>query len=253
MKANISLSFLTDMALAFVLLTRWPMPHLPQAAFAQGARAVWAYSLVGAALGVVGYVGVEVMAAAGLPAPLIAGLLLGFWMLSTGAMHEDGLADTADGFWGSQCKDTRLAIMKDSQIGTYGTLALIVTVGLRWIALSLLVSAAPLAVVACAALSRAAMPVVMLVMPSARENGLSHSVGRPAAVPVVLSFAIALVVALLTIGAMGVGAAVVVVLITAVVVTTARLKIGGQTGDVLGAAQQLSELSLLLFCASVLT
>lgn len=253
MKIGNPLSFASDLPVSFLLLTRWPMPRLPDAAFAQSARAVWAYPLVGAALGVMAYGIAMTATAAGVPATLTAGLVLAALMLSTGAMHEDGLADTVDGFWGGQTAETRLAIMKDSQIGSYGTLALLITVGLRWSALSVILVLAPLAAIACFALSRAAMPVVMCGLPPAREDGLARSVGRPSFAPTAWSAGLAVLIALAVLGAAAIGPVLAVIFMTACVAALASRKIAGQTGDVLGSTQQLSETAALVICTVVLT
>ncbi|MEM8578904.1 MAG: adenosylcobinamide-GDP ribazoletransferase, partial [Pseudomonadota bacterium] len=107
--------------LAALLLSRLPLPRVPDAAFAEGARAVWAYPVVGLLLGAFA-AGIGALA----PTPVIgAGLALAAMAMMTGALHEDGLADTADGLWGGQSRARRLEIMKDSRIGAYGVLALI--------------------------------------------------------------------------------------------------------------------------------
>ena len=100
-------------------------------------------------------------------------------MITTGAMHEDGLADTVDGLWGGWTRDRRLEIMKDSHIGTYGVLALIVSAGLRWSVLAGLLTLGAGPVVAIAVLSRASMPALMAALPNARGDGLAHKVGAP--------------------------------------------------------------------------
>lgn len=253
MKNTTPMSLLTDVTLAFVLLTRLPMPRLPQEAFNKSARAVWAYPMVGVVLGALVCGAALFALELGLPASIAAGIGLGLVMLSSGAMHEDGLADTIDGFWGGHSVDQRLSIMKDSEIGTYGTLALVMTVGLRWIALTSLLTISPLAFIGIAALSRAAMPVVMHLLPLARASGLAQSVGRPGAPPVVLGLALAALVAGTTMGTATFGALLTVLLIAGLVLLLARARIGGQTGDVLGATQQLCELAALLFCIAVMT
>jgi len=238
--------------LAAVLLTRLPLPHLPANAFARGANAVWAYPLVGAGVGLAGMAAAQVALALGLPQLGAAALGLAAMMLMTGAMHEDGLADLFDGFWGGFTPERRLEIMRDSQIGTYGVLALIGVFTLRLSAVAALLDQNPLALVAAAALSRAMMPLVMAALPNARRDGLSRSVGRPEGTTVTISLAIALVVALLCLGAVGVTALLVALAVSAGVAALARAKIGGQTGDVLGATQQLGEAAVLLTCTALL-
>ncbi|PCJ05471.1 MAG: adenosylcobinamide-GDP ribazoletransferase [Rhodobacteraceae bacterium] len=236
-----------DIGLALVLLTRLPLPTLPKAWFQHQAQAAWAFPLAGLAV-TLPACGVAALALSlGLPASIAAGLLLTVQVLLTGAMHEDGLADTADGFWGGFSPERRLEIMKDSQIGTYGVLALILTVGLRWLALSaLIIQAGVWPMLALAILSRVTMPMLMAMLPHARSTGLSHSVGRPSTAAWASGLVLALLLSLLLIGSttFTVGAA--MALTTCSVGLLARAKIGGQTGDVLGASQQIAELTGLL-------
>jgi adenosylcobinamide-GDP ribazoletransferase len=245
MKTDKLPEYLRDLLLAFVLLTRLPLPRVPEDDFAQAARAVWAYPIVGVTIAAVATSIGTIGLAAGLPAPLAAGLVLGALMLSTGALHEDGLADVADGFWGAFTAEQRLTIMKDSQIGTYGTLALIVVTGLRWTAIATLLVVTPVAILCSAALSRTMMPLLMRTLPPARDNGLSLSVGRPEWTPVLAGLALALLfsVVWMAFGALlALGSA---MLVTLMMSALAKAKIKGQTGDVLGAMQQLSETAVL--------
>lgn len=238
---------ITDVAVAFVLLTRLPLPALPDSAFASQARAAWAFALVGAVVallaGAVGWAALRL----GLPAGIAAGLVLSVQIVLTGAMHEDGLADTADGLWGGYAPDRRLEIMKDSAIGTYGVLALILSLGLRWGALTLLLPIAPItALIAAAALSRSPLAALMTALPPAHSTGLSAGVGAPGWAASLTSLALGTGLAWLAVGpvslilmALGLGA-------TVLMAALARAKIGGQTGDILGATQQVVEIVTLL-------
>ncbi|MCG7624575.1 adenosylcobinamide-GDP ribazoletransferase [Epibacterium sp. Ofav1-8] len=232
-----------DAVLALVLLTRLPLPHLPKDSFARQSRAVWAFPLAGLVVG--GLATVIAMAALAVwPPAVAAGLALVVQILVTGAMHEDGLADSADGLWGGFDRSRRLEIMKDSQIGTYGVLALVLSLGLRWLTLSALLAAGMIwAPVALAVLSRATMPVLMTSLPNARGSGLSQSVGRPTWGAVLLGGALALLLGLLSLGAPMLLAALVLIPVVAGLRALARAKIGGQTGDILGATQQISEIA----------
>lgn len=238
---------LWDIPAALVLLTRLPLPALPDRAFAHGARAVWAYPVVGLVLGLILSLLAFVVGALGLPSAVIAGLLLGALVMLTGAMHEDGLADTADGLWGGHDRDRRLEIMKDSRIGAYGVLALIVVMGLRWLGLA---EVAWTGLVAALMISRAAMPPLMLALPHARESGLSHSVGAAGFGDVVIAVLIGVVGATVLVGAAGILAAIVAGGVALIVGLVARVKIGGQTGDVLGATCVLSEVAVLITLAT---
>ncbi|WP_298857637.1 adenosylcobinamide-GDP ribazoletransferase [uncultured Sulfitobacter sp.] len=243
---------LRQLWLAAVLLTRLPLPHLPQNAFSQGPHAVWAYPLVGVLVGTLGAVAGQISLWLGLPEFGAASLALGVMLLVTGAMHEDGLADTFDGLWGSFTPERRLEIMRDSQIGTYGVLALIVTSMAKISALAALLGDTGLTVIAAAALSRAMMPALMHTLPHARSDGLSHSVGRPPLKATLLGLGIAVAVTLACLGITAMAAVIAAVVCTFAMALLAERKIGGQTGDVLGAAQNLSETAILLICAALL-
>jgi len=234
-----------DLPAALGLLTRLPIEVETDRAVARGAAAAWAYPLVGVIVGIGLASTVPLLLWLGLPGGVIAGLVLLFQVLVTGAMHEDGLADCADGFWGGWTVQRRLAIMKDSHIGVYGISALILVFLLRWLGLVVIVSVGAywVAFMAVGALSRASMVAVMAALPHARTNGLSHSVGKPPMGSVWLALALGAAISLFCgypwLILIAVGAATVCALI-------ARAKIGGQTGDVLGATQQIVEVSLLI-------
>lgn len=237
---------LADLWLASVLLTRLPLPRLPPTAFDKGAGAVWAYPLVGVLVaGIGGSLGYALFLS-GLAAQLAAGVVLTVGMMLTGAMHEDGLADVADGFWGAFTRERRLEIMKDSQIGTYGVMALILTTGLRWLSLALLLPAGLGPYIACAALSRAGMPLLMRFLPNARECGLSRSVGQPSLATTLIGMLFALGLATALIGLSVFWAVLPMFIVIATLGYVAQRKIMGQTGDVLGACQVVTETALLM-------
>ena len=239
-----------DLVVAGALLTRLPLPHAPKAAFERQSDSVWAFPLVGILIGLLSCIIGAISFGFGLSATITAGLMLGTSMILTGGMHEDGLADCADGFWGGYEKERRLEIMKDSQIGTYGVLALIVLTGLRWLALSAVISTGFMAVIAAAALSRGVMPALMSALPHARGFGLSHSVGRPTQKAAFIAAALSGLFALLLIGLSAIGTMVAVALVALGIARLAKVKIGGQTGDVLGATQVMTETAILLCLAA---
>ncbi|WP_296373561.1 adenosylcobinamide-GDP ribazoletransferase [Yoonia sp.] len=234
-----------DLAAALGLLTRLPVPIETTRAVARGAAAAWAYPVVGIVVAVIISATVAVMLTLDLPAQIAAALGLGAGVVLTGAMHEDGLADTADGLWGGWDRARRLAIMKDSHIGTYGVIALALTLLIRWLALTALIASGShwAALIGAAALSRGGMVVLMGAMPNARDTGLSHHVGRPSTATIWLAVAIAGVIGLVTTGFGVVLMAALAVLLCGMI---AKAKIGGQTGDILGATQQMTEITVLL-------
>ncbi|MBQ1203877.1 MAG: adenosylcobinamide-GDP ribazoletransferase [Loktanella sp.] len=238
-----------DLPAAFGLLTRLPVPVDGRAATARGAGAVWAYPLVGMVISAMQALALLGLGAAGLAAPFSAALVLALGVVLTGAMHEDGLADSADGLWGGWDKARRLAIMKDSHIGSYGVIALVLTLLLRWLALTAIAEAGgfALVLVVIGGLSRTMMVGVMAALPHARDTGLSYAVGRPArpAVGMALMLGVGLAFA-----AGETALPILAIVVAMIAALIAKAKIGGQTGDILGAVQQLTEVGLLVWVAA---
>ncbi len=251
-KNDTAMIYLQDIAVALVLLTRLPLPALPEWAFKRQARATWAFPLVGVVVALIaGGIGLSLLSL-GLPAAAAAGIVLAVQIVLTGAMHEDGLADSVDGLWGGFDRERRLEIMKDSAIGTYGVLALILSVGLRWVALTVLLPLGIGAVLAAAILSRAILPVVMTSLPTARRSGLSHSVGAPDQKVGALALGIGVVLATILMGTVIILPMVIAFCGVFALSRIALAKIGGQTGDILGASQQITEVIVLLGLAAMI-
>lgn len=246
---DIPLAVPGDIAAALALLTRLPV-QAPGAR--RGAAAAWAYPLAGLAVGGLAAVIAALAARAGLPPVLVAGLTLLGIVATTGALHEDGLADTADGLWGGWTRERRLEIMKDSRIGAYGVIALVMSLGLRWAALAAIAAEGGLAnaLIGAAILSRAPMVVLMNILPNAREGGFSSDVGRPGQSTMLLALGIAVALALPLFGFGVVPLVLILGLSTLAMAAIARAKIGGQTGDILGATQQVSEIVILIWLAA---
>ena len=234
---------LGDLVLAFGLLTRLPLPRLDLDA-SRGATAAWTWPLVGAVVGGLG-AGTGMLAmAAGLPASVAAALALIAMALATGGLHEDGLADTADGLWGGRDAARRLEIMRDSRIGAYGVLALGLLLLLRFAALAALLEAGQgLMLIAAAAVARGGMATMMALLPNARRDGLSQTTGRPGPGPVAGALGLSILAAMLT------GLPLICWLAAGLVLGwlawQAIRKIGGQTGDILGAGCLLAETAAL--------
>ena len=227
------------------LLTRLPLPaHRPS-----GARASWAWPLVGLVVGGLGVAAGWGAMWLGLSAGGAGVLVLAVMVLATGGLHEDGLADTADGLWGGWTRERRLEIMRDSRIGSYGVIALVLVLLARWTAVVQLIATGHWgAVVAAAVLSRAVLPGVMALVPNARTDGLSKGVGRPE-IPVA-GLAAVIGLALVVVLSGGVFAAALAVgLVALLLVRVAVARIGGQTGDILGAIQAVSEVAVLFALA----
>lgn len=241
-----------DLLAAFGLLTRLPIPMIPGPM--RGAGTVWAWPLVGAAVGVLAATVAYGALALGATAGTAAALVLAAQVMLTGAMHEDGLADSADGLWGGWDKARRLAIMKDSHIGSYGVMALLLVGLLRWSALSVICAQDGMwgALVAVGAISRVPMALLMALLPNARSGGLSQSVGRPSPEGALLALGLGLAIGVVFLGGGGIWLAVWAALPCLALARVARAKIGGQTGDILGASQQLAEAAGLAYLASMM-
>ncbi|SDT05141.1 adenosylcobinamide-GDP ribazoletransferase [Bradyrhizobium canariense] len=247
--------WIDDLRLAVALLTRVPMPQ-PEGTKPEGlARAQRAFPLVGAMIGLaVGLVD-RAMLKMGIPPLAAAALAIGAGAALTGALHEDGLADVGDGFGGGRDRAAKLAIMRDSRIGTYGALALLVSFSARWSALASFSTAAIIpGLVVAHALSRAAIPVLAANMPFARDDGLGKSAGRPDLASALMAIVIAVVIALLCLPAKLALLEVVVTAAAATAVATlAQRQIGGVTGDVFGAVEQVVETAVLVMLAARLS
>ncbi|KAF0674965.1 adenosylcobinamide-GDP ribazoletransferase [Profundibacterium mesophilum] len=232
---------LGDPAAALALLSRLPV----RADHARGAAASWAWPFAGLILGALAAATGQLALRAGLPAPMAAGAVLAAGIVITGAMHEDGLADSADGLWGGWTPARRLEIMKDSRIGAYGVLALIVVLGLRWLALAALLQGAGAfaAIAAIGAISRLPMVWIAGLCPPARPSGMAAMTGAPGLVQVALATVLTLAAALLLLGSGGLLALSGAGLAAFWLARLALRRIGGQTGDILGASQQLAEIA----------
>ena len=240
-----------EFTIATAVLTRLPVGAAvaePGAVAAAG----WAFPLVGAGIGLLCAVAFSVAGLLGLPHAPAALLAVLAGIALTGAFHEDGLADTADGF-GGRTRDEKLAIMRDSRHGTFGIVAIVLSIGLRAAALGAIGDPlhAGLALLAAHSASRGVLPLTMRVLAPARPDGLGADAGRPS---VAIAATAALIGAAIALAVLGPVAGVIALLLAggAVVLAgiLARRQIGGYTGDVLGSFQQIGEIVMLLVAAA---
>ena len=218
------------------------------------AAAQWAAPVTGLAVALCGAALYALASLLSLPAQLCALLAVAATMLASGALHEDGLSDTADGFGGGRTRERKLEIMRDSRIGSYGAAALVFSVLLRAGALAAIAapSAVLWALVAAHVAGRALMPLFMHLVAPARADGLAAGVGsvrqETAAAALVLGG-----LALLPLGLTA--AAISAILLAVWFIALRRLaerQVGGHTGDVLGTLEQGGEILVLLVAASLL-
>ena len=248
---------LADLGASLRFLSRLPVPQLGRVddtgALPQLPRAAAAFPLAGFLIALPAALTGLIASMVGLPDLLTGLLVVAALVAPTGALHEDGLADSADGLVGGATVEKRLLIMKDSRIGTFAGLALVLSTLIRASAYGALFfhpAAGVFAVLGAGALSRLAMISLWTALPNARPDGLAARLGQPdrsavalgaglsvlllSSLPVLVGVSQTLLgIALAGLAALAFGA-------------LARQKIGGQTGDILGATQVLAEATFLV-------
>ncbi len=243
-----------DIYAAFMLLTRIPVnwqkisPNTPP----NLNRCLWVYPVVGVVVSLIGaiiYLGTQA-----LDIPQMTSILLSLsaMIITTGAFHEDGLADTMDGFGGGASPEKKLEIMRDSRIGTYGGLALIISIGLKVTGLSALSAGNVVsALLVGATVSRLMIIFTLMMLPPARKKSLSVEAGKPSTKSVIVASTITILVCLTLQDIITI-----IYVLSAAIVSTAMFcrlsykQVGGYSGDILGSTQQISEISIYLtLCA----
>ena len=239
-------SWQRDFRTALGFFTRLPVGRAPDGKLAAAARA---FPLAGLVVGLIGafvYLGAVKIGLSGLLAALLAVAATG---ALTGALHEDGLADVADGLGVRGDRDRKLAVMKESHIGSFGTLALIFATAIKVAALAALGTPELVAgaLIATHALSRGVLPLAMRSLPLARPGGLADHAGKPSAEGVYWSLGLGLASALFSVYLPAALVALVAAVAAAVLIgKLAERQFGGYTGDVLGAIEQVAEIAVLV-------
>jgi adenosylcobinamide-GDP ribazoletransferase len=241
-------------AAAVTFLTRIPVGRIVLGAD-DVARGAALFPVVGAGIGAaVG--GVLVGLDGELTVLLAAAVAVTFEALLTGAIHLDALADTADGL-GAGTRERALEVMRDPTIGSFGTVALALDLLVKVAALAAVASdsRAVLAVVAAFALGRAAPLALALALPYARPGSGSGLVltERAARAALVIGLVLALVLAVVVLGLRGLALAAGAALACLAVGLVARQRLGGVTGDVLGASAELATTAALVAAVVVRT
>jgi adenosylcobinamide-GDP ribazoletransferase len=262
---------------AVQFLTRLPVPPLPGFEPSWLSRSARYFPLVGALIGLIG-AGVWWLSSLCFPPSLAVGLGLSASLLLTGALHEDGFADACDGFGGGASRESILAIMKDSRVGAYGAIGVAMMLGLKWVTLASLPRAAlPILFIGAHVMSRWCATGLIWRLQYVRTDADAKSrpfAGGLSTADWLLSGALGVlaVLALLPLLALpplraldpGAGADLpwVRILVAAAAAAGAatllagayfKKRIGGYTGDCLGAAQQIAELSFLLASLAVMS
>lgn len=251
--------WLIDTAGMLRFFSRLPVPPLCRgddpAVMPQFSRAARTMPIVGAVVALPAALVLAVLSLTALPPLIIATIVLAVLVRSSGAFHEDGLADVADGIGGGRTREDKLRIMRDSRIGTFGGVALVLSLMVRVGAIAALLDrsgalATIAAVMLAAGASRTLMAWISHLLPNARADGASAAFGRPSRAAVVTASVLTLVLAAPVAYVIGLlpclVALALAVAVTALFGRSVRTVLGGQTGDVLGATQQLSEIALLV-------
>ena len=241
----------TEFKLCLGLLTRLPVNVVATVSPSVFARSSRWFPMVGALVGMQSAATLFLGILVGLPNVVAVLIAIGFSILLTGALHEDGLADVADGFGGGANRDAKLEIMRDSRVGTYGVLALILAVGLKGALLVALMNSgfwiAAMAMIVAASASRLTPVILMNRLPMARNDGMAVTAGKPEAESVRIACGLALASLLVLTGWQAMLVTIIATLAAcAAIGALARRQIGGQTGDVLGAGQQVTEICVLI-------
>jgi adenosylcobinamide-GDP ribazoletransferase len=243
-------SVLGDALVAFRYLTTLPLPRA-RVAGELGRAAGW-FPVVGVGLGLC-------LALASLavdrvvPPGVGAMLLVALWAALTGGLHLDGLADTWDGLGGGWSRERTLSIMRDARSGPYGVTAIVLAVGLKAAALaSLPEGLAWRALVLAPVLARAGPLLVVTLCPAARPEGAGHALAAGARWPTLVAGGlVATLVSIATLGAWGVLALGVAGVLAWAWGTYLRRRLGGFTGDTLGALIETTEAGVLTLAVSL--
>lgn len=225
-----------------MLLTRLPVAGLVREDMPI-ARMAWAFPVVGAVVGAIGAAAFVVASWLHLPPTLAAVAAIAAQLFATGGLHEDGLADTADGLGGGRDRARKLEIMRDSRIGAFGALALVLALATRGGSMVAIADPARVAaaLIAAGALGRGAMLLQLALLRPARTDGLAHGLGERGIASLLAGGGLALAACGL-LPWQATTAAVAGAITGALVLSRlAARQLGGYTGDILGATAAVGE------------
>lgn len=237
-----------EVAVAFQFLTRIPLPSI---AFEPDslARAIKFFPIVGLAVGS-GAVLVQRLLLSHLSRSLVALVVLVYLVLITGCLHEDGLADIADGFGGGWNREQILVILKDSRIGVYGAAALALSLLARYLLLaSLPMEHFAAYVISAHVLCRwTSLPLSYVLAPARQEEGQGARIASLTTLPsLILGSVFALAIVAFALRWLAIAPLVVAILVVLLSAWLYNRKLGGVTGDCFGATNQLTEIAVY-FC-----
>jgi adenosylcobinamide-GDP ribazoletransferase len=248
--------WIDDIRLVLSFFTRLPVraPKLHGDLTGALARAARAFPIAGLAIGLIGSGIYWIAMQLGLSGLLAALLAVAATVIAGGALHEDGLADFADMLGVRGDRQRKLSVMRDSRIGSYGTLALGFNVAIKVSALVGLGEPRLVfgALIASQVMGRAVLPVIMHALPLARADGLAVGAGKPSRAGLYQALGLGLLLAAFACGPGPALVSLVVGVVAAYLVSEiARRQLGGYTGDVLGAAQEMAQLAILINIVSL--
>lgn len=243
--------YMRDIGLVLGFLTRVKMPNSCFKDDRRLMQAGWAFPIAGIIISLPAALILWLGFLGSVPSFISSTLAVASLIILTGALHEDGLADCADGFFGSNDRDTKIEIMKDSRIGTYGTLALLLITLLRIQCISSLGWPDGIfwLIAACCA-SRTAMLIPALALPIAKENGAAAHAGNMHGLGFFVACVITLAVLFITLSGHSAAAILTLIGISVTCLIVIKRQLGGYTGDTLGFCAQLTEAGLL--CVGVI-
>ena len=237
-----------ELGLAIGLLTRLPLPQFENRTEATMASAFWAYPLAGALIGLAAAGVFWVAIAIGFSSLVAALLAIAMSVIASGGFHEDGLSDFWDGLGGGRTREDKLAIMRDSHIGAYGVLALLLTLGLQTALIIDLHHYAGLTTVICALIAveltaRGAIAIPAASLNPARQDGLGQSLNGLKSETLIMAVLIAIAIPAALLGLNGLILVAGGIAGAAVITMLAGYYLNGFTGDVLGATAVTAKLT----------
>jgi adenosylcobinamide-GDP ribazoletransferase len=241
---------LEELGIALGLLTRFPLPTFPSSGEASVSSSFWAYPLAGALVGLASAIVYGLAFSAGFGTTSCVLLTMAAGLLAAGGFHEDGLSDFWDGLGGGQSREAKLIIMRDSRIGSYGVMALVMKLALQ---ASLLVSlqhyagvtTVAAALIAAEAAARGALIVPLVCLTPARRDGLGAAMKELRPAQVAAAGAIAAAIAIVCLQGLALMLLAGALLGGGVITALAWRFLAGFTGDVLGAAVTTARIAAL--------